>query len=174
VFTPRIKTASSSSSSSSSSGSPSIEVSLNHEGSGGRRYGAVGSRVGLIIQRSSVRSRLAAVKSAGCILHSQAFPDASLRGCFLAITVFCSIRISSSSSWSSRQLGWTKDGWLNTFEPLVWFFIIRTPGPVPCVLYKALLLGDIAGPTLFSVFGTPPWKGVASEVPPPLGSGGLT
>ena len=28
--------------------------------SGGRRYGAVGSRVGLIIQRSSVRSRLAA------------------------------------------------------------------------------------------------------------------
>ena len=31
--------------------------------------------------------------------------------------------------------------------------------PVPCVLNKALLLGDIAGPTLFSVIGTPPWKG---------------
>ena len=35
--------------------------------SGGRRYGAVGSRVGLIIQRSSVRSRLAAIHFAGSI-----------------------------------------------------------------------------------------------------------
>ena len=41
--------------------------------------------------------------------------------------------------------------------------------PVPCVLNKALLLGDIAGPTLFSVIGTPPWKGGTWRVPPARG-----
>ena len=41
--------------------------------------------------------------------------------------------------------------------------------PVPCVLNKALLLGDIAGPTLFSVIGTPPRKGGTWRVPPARG-----
>ena len=39
--------------------------------------------------------------------------------------------------------------------------------PVPCVLNKALLLGDIAGPTLFSVIGTPPRKGGTWRGSPP-------
>ena len=52
-------------------------------GSGGRRYGAVGSRVGLIIQRSSVRSRLAAVKSAGCTCAHRPFQNAPARVYFL-------------------------------------------------------------------------------------------
>ena len=41
--------------------------------------------------------------------------------------------------------------------------------PVPCVLNKALLLGDLAGPTLFSVIGTPHLGKVGRGGCPPPG-----
>ena len=59
-------------------------LALDRRDTGGRRYGAVGSRVGLIIQRSSVRSRLAAINFAGSICcHLTVEPGTLPRDSFL-------------------------------------------------------------------------------------------
>jgi hypothetical protein len=58
-----------------------------HRDTGGRRYGAVGSRVGLIIQRSSVRSRLAATSKlpVACVLPQTVDTGTPLCTFFIAL-----------------------------------------------------------------------------------------
>jgi hypothetical protein len=66
---------------------------MDRRDTGGRRYGAVGSRVGLIIQRSSVRSRLAAIHFAGSICCLMTIEPGTLsQDPFCCFTQFCHSR----------------------------------------------------------------------------------